>query len=49
MPAILWLTDRVLRVVGEEGETTVVENADSQGTWEIGGSRHTFAVRHDGF
>jgi hypothetical protein len=32
MPVILWLADSMLRVVEEQEDTTVVENADLQGT-----------------
>lgn len=32
MPVILWLADRLLRVMAEEEESMVVENADLQGT-----------------
>jgi hypothetical protein len=32
MPVILWLADRLLLVVEEQEDTTVVENADLQGT-----------------
>jgi hypothetical protein len=49
LPVILWLADRLLRVVEEQEDTTVIENADLQGTLVIGSSRHTFTVKHDSF
>jgi hypothetical protein len=49
MSVILWLADRLLHVVEEEEDTTVVENADFQGTQLTGSSRHTFTVKHDSF
>lgn len=32
MPVIVWLADRLLRVMEEQEESTVFENADLQGT-----------------